>query len=141
MTNPICRLKRLLSFCPLNVTAPVLRIALHTITSHGITSYKPFTLKNKLWHVQQLQEATRAASHAMRQLGGAWNAGFVTSLSILSGASPLQVMVTSCVTTAFSISDQQPWQLIGYEVRTSTVCRALVQKHVISQHFTGKASR
>ena len=29
MTNPICLLKRLFSFWPLNVTAPVLRIALH----------------------------------------------------------------------------------------------------------------
>lgn len=29
ITKPICRLKRLFSFCPLNVMAPVLRMALH----------------------------------------------------------------------------------------------------------------
>lgn len=29
ITNPICRLKRLFNFCPLNVMAPVLRMALH----------------------------------------------------------------------------------------------------------------
>lgn len=33
MTNPIWRLKRLLSFCPLNVTAPVRFIALHHDTA------------------------------------------------------------------------------------------------------------
>lgn len=112
ITKPICRLKRLFSFWPLKVMAPVLRMALHTAYLLECKQIHDF---NALWH-------------GSRHTGGqaSWKGAYLCALEPMMLRSVVFPLPLGPIKANTSFGRQQP-------VMLNRICRS--RRHVTGAHL------